>query len=45
MGIAWVRRCQAEDHGDRCEAFAADLRDDGFTARAPELDETVRIQD
>ncbi|THE65476.1 MBL fold metallo-hydrolase [Salinadaptatus halalkaliphilus] len=25
------------DHGDRCEAFAADLREDGFEAFAPEL--------
>jgi putative mRNA 3-end processing factor len=32
------------NHGDRCDAFAADLRDDGHTAQAPELDETVRIQ-
>ncbi|WP_128904449.1 MBL fold metallo-hydrolase [Halorubrum amylolyticum] len=26
-------------HGDRCEAFAADLRADGFAASAPELGE------
>ena len=32
------------NHGDRCDAFAADLREDGHTARAPGLDETVRIQ-
>jgi len=31
-------------HGDRCEAFASDLRADGHAARAPALDETVRIQ-
>jgi len=32
-------------HGDRCAGFAADLRADGHTARAPTLDETARIQD
>ncbi|WP_117594272.1 MBL fold metallo-hydrolase [Haloprofundus halophilus] len=31
------------NHGDRCEAFAAELRDDGFEATAPELGETVRV--
>ncbi|WP_224333590.1 MBL fold metallo-hydrolase [Haloprofundus halobius] len=29
------------NHGDRCEAFAAELRDDGFEAAAPELGEAV----
>ena len=28
------------NHGDRCEAFAAELRDDGLDAAAPELGET-----
>ena len=28
------------NHGDRCEAFAAELRADGFDASAPELGET-----
>jgi putative mRNA 3-end processing factor len=32
------------NHGDRCGAFAADLRETGHSARAPTLDETVRIQ-
>jgi putative mRNA 3-end processing factor len=31
-------------HGDRCDAFAADLRETGHAARAPTLDEAVRIQ-
>ncbi|WP_290814806.1 MBL fold metallo-hydrolase [Halovivax sp.] len=30
------------NHGDRCPAFAAELRADGFDARAPALGETVR---
>jgi len=29
------------NHGDRCAAFAAELRADGFDAAAPELGETV----
>jgi putative mRNA 3-end processing factor len=29
------------NHGDRCEAFAADLRADGYDARAPAVGETV----
>ncbi|WP_265112488.1 MBL fold metallo-hydrolase [Halosolutus halophilus] len=31
------------DHGDRCEAFAAELRADEFDASAPELGATVSI--
>jgi len=31
------------DHGDRCEAFAAALREDGYDGRAPELGETVSL--
>ncbi|ACM57375.1 MBL fold metallo-hydrolase [Halorubrum lacusprofundi] len=31
------------NHGDRCEAFAADLRGDGFDASAPELGERVEL--
>ena len=31
------------NHGDRCPAFAAELREDGFDARAPELGETVTV--
>ncbi|WP_224448439.1 MBL fold metallo-hydrolase [Haloprofundus salilacus] len=31
------------NHGDRCEAFAAELRDDGFESAAPELGETVHV--
>jgi putative mRNA 3-end processing factor len=31
------------NHGDRCEAFAADLREDGFAANAPELGERVEL--
>ena len=30
-------------HGDRCEAFADDLRDDGYTASAPIVGETVTV--
>ncbi|SIQ66865.1 putative mRNA 3-end processing factor [Haladaptatus litoreus] len=29
------------NHGDRCEAFAKELREDGFDARSPELGELV----
>ena len=29
------------NHGDRCEAFAEELRDDGYVARAPELGDVV----
>ncbi|MBP1921403.1 putative mRNA 3-end processing factor [Halorubrum alkaliphilum] len=29
------------NHGDRCAAFAADLRADGYTASAPELGERI----
>jgi putative mRNA 3-end processing factor len=29
------------NHGDRCEAFAAELRNDGFDANAPELGDVV----
>jgi len=29
------------NHGDRCEAFAADLRADGFAASAPAVGERV----
>jgi putative mRNA 3-end processing factor len=31
------------NHGDRCGAFAGDLRGDGFDASAPELGETVLV--
>ena len=31
------------NHGDRCPAFAAELREDGFDARAPELGEAVTV--
>ena len=31
------------NHGDRCGAFAGDLRADGFDASAPELGETVLV--
>jgi len=31
------------NHGDRCGAFAAELRGDGFDAAAPELGETVVV--
>ena len=31
------------NHGDRCEAFAEELRDDGHEASAPDLGETVSI--
>jgi putative mRNA 3-end processing factor len=31
------------NHGDRCPAFAAELRDEGFDASAPELGETVTV--
>jgi putative mRNA 3-end processing factor len=31
------------NHGDRCEAFAADLRADGFEADAPEVGERIRL--
>jgi putative mRNA 3-end processing factor len=31
------------NHGDRCPAFAAELRADGFDAWAPELGETVTV--
>ena len=31
------------NHGDRCPAFAAELREDGFDARAPELGEVVTV--
>jgi putative mRNA 3-end processing factor len=30
-------------HGDRCQAFAADLRADGADASAPEVGETVQV--
>jgi putative mRNA 3-end processing factor len=30
-------------HGDRCEEFAAELREDGYDAVAPELGESVTI--
>ncbi len=29
------------NHGDRCETFAQELREDGYEAKAPELGETV----
>jgi putative mRNA 3-end processing factor len=32
------------NHGDRCEAFATTLREDGYDATAPELGATVAIQ-
>lgn len=31
------------NHGDRCDAFAAELREDGFDSSAPELGETVTV--
>ncbi|SEW13945.1 MBL fold metallo-hydrolase [Halobacterium jilantaiense] len=31
------------NHGDRCPAFAAELRADGYDARAPDLGETVTV--
>jgi len=31
------------NHGDRCPAFAAELREDGYDARAPDLGETVTV--
>ncbi len=31
------------NHGDRCEAFAAELRAEGYEAIAPELGETVTV--
>ncbi len=31
------------NHGDRCEAFAAELREEGYEASAPELGETVTV--
>ena len=31
------------NHGDRCEAFAEELRREGYDADAPELDETVEL--
>jgi putative mRNA 3-end processing factor len=31
------------NHGDRCEAFAADRREAGFDARAPDRGETVTV--
>jgi len=31
------------NHGDRCEAFAEELRTDGYEARAPELGETLTV--
>ncbi|ACV46515.1 MULTISPECIES: MBL fold metallo-hydrolase [Halomicrobium] len=31
------------NHGDRCESFARELRDDGHDASAPTLGETVRL--
>ena len=31
------------NHGDRCAAFAAELRADGYDASAPELGETVAV--
>ena len=31
------------NHGDRCGAFAEELRSEGFDAAAPELDETVVV--
>ncbi|EMA24013.1 MBL fold metallo-hydrolase [Haloarcula amylolytica] len=32
------------NHGDRCEAFATTLREDGYDATAPELGATVAIE-
>ncbi|WP_058997552.1 MBL fold metallo-hydrolase [Haloarcula sp. CBA1127] len=32
------------NHGDRCEAFATTLREDGYDATAPDLGATVAIQ-
>lgn len=31
------------DHGDKCERFAAELRDDDYDATAPELNERVTV--
>jgi len=31
------------NHGDRCQAFAEELREEGFDASAPELGETVTV--
>jgi len=31
------------NHGDRCEAFAAELRADGYDAGAPEVGQTVEV--
>lgn len=31
------------NHGDRCAAFAAELRDKGYEAKGPELGETIAI--
>ncbi|WP_135362863.1 MBL fold metallo-hydrolase [Halosimplex halophilum] len=31
------------NHGDRCEAFAAELREDGFTAAAPAVGDAVDV--
>ncbi|MFW5916877.1 MAG: MBL fold metallo-hydrolase [Halorubrum sp.] len=31
------------NHGDRCAAFAADLRTDGFDAHAPEIGDRIRL--
>jgi len=31
------------NHGDRCEAFAEELREDGYDASAPALGETVEL--
>jgi putative mRNA 3-end processing factor len=31
------------NHGDRCVAFAEELRGEGFTASAPDLGETVTV--
>jgi len=31
------------NHGDRCEAFAADLRADGVDASAPALGERIEV--
>ncbi|KZN24744.1 MBL fold metallo-hydrolase [Haladaptatus sp. R4] len=33
------------NHGDRCDAFAEELRDDGFDANAPELGSRFEIAD
>lgn len=32
------------NHGDRCEAFAKELRDEGFDANAPELGESATAE-